>query len=194
MIGLLFKGWQNNRVITRTCGVWGMSHFRASVEFWKHQALWNQVFFLRLQGWKVNKENGAEDDLILPCSFSYHQPLLRYNGSKYLKAHTFPLILVKYCPDLPVQGRLNSQLKRTFQTYFDLSQDVLRTPSPWQFFSKTVFFRNISKTVRDIEKSVQNHICWSIYLQLLTSLAHFGVSSRFWVVRVRKMSSPSTPN
>jgi len=62
------------------------------------------VFSSKLQ--RGIKKNGAEDDLILPYSFSYHQPFLRYNGSKYLKTPP-PLILGKYCPDRYFQGRLN---------------------------------------------------------------------------------------
>jgi len=32
-----------------------------------------------------NRKHGAEDDLILPCSFRYVQEFLRYRGSKYLE-------------------------------------------------------------------------------------------------------------
>jgi len=60
-----------------------------------------------LQPLRIGKKNGAEDDLILSCSFSYHQPFLIYNGSKYLKTHPSPLFFGKYCPGRSVQGSLN---------------------------------------------------------------------------------------
>ena len=56
-----------------------------------------------------DKKNGAEDDLILPCSFWYLHLFLRYTGSKNLRKTPPPLILGKYCPDCAVQEKVYTQ-------------------------------------------------------------------------------------
>jgi len=54
---------------------------------------------------------------------------------------------------------LDSHLNHIFPTYFDPFKDVFETSSPWQTFSKNSFFRNISETVRHIEKM---YCIWTI--------------------------------
>jgi len=65
--------------------------------------------FKKQNYWGKNKQNGAEDDLILSCSFRYLRPFLRYIGARNIKKkHPPPLIFGKHCHDCAVQGRLDS--------------------------------------------------------------------------------------
>jgi len=64
-----------------------------------------------------------------------------------------PLILGNIDPTVLSRDTLNPQLKQTFQTYFDPSQDVFGTPSPWQTYFKTPFLKKYLRN-RDIEQNV----------------------------------------
>jgi len=113
------------------------------------------LFFVIL----VYVKNGAEDDLILPCSFAYLQPFFRYRGSKYLKT----------TPSSTYLGELLPQLFCPRETQFPVETNILnifwsKWRRPWNlwlltnFFQKQFFFWIISKTVRDIQKGYSTKI------------------------------------
>ena len=67
---------------------------------------------------------------------------------------TPPSLISGILPRLCCPGEtLDSQLNQTFQTYFDPSQDVFETPSPWQTFFKNSFFK-ISQKPLEISKKM----------------------------------------
>ena len=99
--------------------VFSLKYYWIKISTWSTEFTYRQLTMSRdvLNTWYwaqlTNKKNGAEGDLILPCSFWYLHRFLRYKGSKNLKNNTPPpLILGKHCPDCAVQGRLSIPSKK----------------------------------------------------------------------------------
>jgi len=119
-----------------------------------------------LQRHTIWKKNGAEDDLILTSMLVLISlTVFEIRGFKISWKNSPAPNFEEILPRLCCQGKtLNSPLKLTFQTYFDPSQDVLGTSSPWQTFVKYSFFEVSQKTL-EIKKIVHNQTCGSFNLQ-----------------------------
>jgi len=106
-----------------------------------------------------------------------------------------PLILGKYCSDRSVQGRLESQVKRNFKRILTQVRTSSEPPPPDKLFSKTFFFQNISKTVRDIEKVYTITFVGLISFTIIYFLGTFWCLKPFLGNRGSKNLHPTpTPN
>jgi len=111
---------------------------------------------------------------------------------KNLKKHSPPQILGKYCPDCTFQGKHSSLgYDKCFKRISTQVKTFSKLLALDKLFSKTVFFRNISKPVRDVGKNTHNQICRSLNFTLIRSALFSDFSNKFrdiWVHRIAKIT------